>query len=201
MDHDFWWLMYDIDVMFHLLDIEELIADAFPFPLPNSLGPAQKVELTPDDEWLNWRLSRRRRRPKRQLHPCLNNVLNRAYRFDRSRSIQGRQAVLHRDAVADMVQQINDYDASQYTGITSVGMTIGNEYFQKNIGEYPLTYTDIADVIHAADVDDDPEPERQHNGFDSQSDYEEYLLECRNIADRDWEESSYDDDAAQFETA
>ena len=203
MDNDDRWRMYDIEMLLLeaeqvALELEELIADCFPDP--NRPAPSRKVELMPDDEWLNRRLSRRRRRPKRQLHPCRPQFWQKWVR--RERSHHRAERLVLRDLVnaRDAEDQLDDYVAELVTDIPSVGMTIGNAYFRENIGEYPRTYTVIADVIYPEDVEDIWDDSRDATmpvwrfaGFNSEDEYFQYIDEVASYESRYSEPVQYFD--------
>lgn len=208
MDYDFCWLMYDIEKMLLekeqlMLELEEIMTDYF----SGSNRPALSLrsELTPHDEWLNRRMSRRRRRPKRQLHPSCLQMWHKWERRERSHNRAERLVLRDLVNARDAEDQLDDYFSDTVTSLPSVGMTIGNAYFRDNIGEYPRTYSDIADVIYEVDVEDetpDNYPDWQFHGFDSPEEYEEYLSSYAAMYEADWHDLTLNRRASsEFETA
>lgn len=204
MDNDDRWRMYDIEMLFIeaeqvVLELEELMADYFLGSNPPARS--RKTELTPHDEWLNRRLSRRRRRPKRQLHPCRLYGWDRWERRERSHHRAERSVLTYRTGMVDLAEQIDDYDASEFTDIPSAGLSVSNEFFSENLGPYPIGYDGLDEESRETE-DQWSVPDWQFQGFDSPEEYEEYLSSYAAMYETDWHDPIFSRRASsQLETA
>lgn len=203
MDYDFCWLMYDVEMMFldgeqSLLELEELMAGFFSDR--NQSAPSRKTELTPHDEWLNRRLSRRRRRPKRQLHPCCLQMWHKRERRERSHNRAERLVLRDLVNARDAEDQLDDYFSDTVTNLPSVGLSVSNEFFSENLGPYPIGYDGLDEDFRETEDEQDV-PDWLLRGFDSSEEYEEYLSSYAAI-ESDWHDPIFNRQvSSQLETA